>query len=779
MLVLDAFERARGRAPDLGQAGMEAFELLDPRVGHEVHLLGVAAAEDMADEVPFRRIAELGALHQLRRGEALEVEPLGELHRIGRRLERLHDHRALEVAAAGAAGHLREQLERALRGAEVGQLQREVRVDDAHQRHAREIEPLGDHLRPEEHVVAPGAEIREHLAEKVLLPHRIRVDAGHAGAREQAVDDLLHLLRAVALPADLGRAALRADRGGRLAVVAEVATRGMVGRVERQRHRTARALHGLAAIGADQRTRVPAAVEEQDRLLALAQALMDAVDQLAREHVLALRVEHLAPHVDDAEGRHRAVVDALGHRVEHVAAGLGVLPRLQRRRRRTQHARRAEERSAHDRDVAAVVHRGLALLEGRLVLLVDHDEPEVRQGREDRGARAHDHAGLAEGHRHPRVEPLAGGKVAVPDHDLGAEVGEAGAQAADRLRGQGDFRDKEDRGAAFGHDLADQSDVDLGLPRAGDAMEQVRTEGLLIEALRDGRHRGKLLRIEVMAGGRDGFRLGERVVVGHAPEHAGVLLDRARLEERIDRLLGNPEPRDQLGAVGGFLLGREVIEHLRLARGLAAQFREGLGVGQRDQREQAAEDGADAFAHRRGQDRLEDRVEPAAVVARHPFGELADIGREHRLLVLEQDDAAQLGGGRRFSRVFPDHAEARAAAERDADELADLQRVLEGRRNRIRVGPGPAVERDHLGDAGFDFAEEIGHSGKARSAPPRFQAEAEPEARIICPRACRPGRTGWAGWRLGPARRGGPGRKAARQGPGRPPTRGPLGGCPR
>ena len=252
VLVLDLLERTRGRAADLAEPGMQALEFLDPRVGHEVDLLGVPAAEDVADQVPVRRVAELGALLELGGGEAVEIEALGELDRVGGRLEALHDDHALEVAAARAAGDLGEELEGAFGGAEVRQLQREIGVDDAHQRHAREVEALGDHLRAEEHVVSAGAEIREHLPEEVLLAHRVGVDAGHAGAGEELSDGLLDLLGAVALPADLRGAAARAEHRGALLVVAQVAAGGVVGPVQGQRDAAALALDGLAAVRADQ-----------------------------------------------------------------------------------------------------------------------------------------------------------------------------------------------------------------------------------------------------------------------------------------------------------------------------------------------------------------------------------------------------------------------------------------------------------------------------------------------------------------------------------------------
>ena len=120
VLVLDFLEGARRRPADFRDAGVQPLEFLDPGVGDEVDLLGVASAEDVPDEVAVRRVAELGAAFHLGGGEALEVEPFGELDGVRGRLEALHHHHPLEVAAAGAPRHLREQLEGALARPEVG-----------------------------------------------------------------------------------------------------------------------------------------------------------------------------------------------------------------------------------------------------------------------------------------------------------------------------------------------------------------------------------------------------------------------------------------------------------------------------------------------------------------------------------------------------------------------------------------------------------------------------------------------------------------------------------
>ena len=69
------------------------------------------------------RILELLAEFHLLLVEALEVVPAGELNRRMKRGEGLDEHLAFDVAAARAAGHLRQQLEGAFAGAEIRLMQ--------------------------------------------------------------------------------------------------------------------------------------------------------------------------------------------------------------------------------------------------------------------------------------------------------------------------------------------------------------------------------------------------------------------------------------------------------------------------------------------------------------------------------------------------------------------------------------------------------------------------------------------------------------------------------
>ena len=77
--------------------------------------------------------------------------------------------------ATGAARDLSEQLEGPLARAEVRQVQREVRVNDADQRHVREVQALRDHLRADEHVELAASKGAENAGDRATTPHAARI----------------------------------------------------------------------------------------------------------------------------------------------------------------------------------------------------------------------------------------------------------------------------------------------------------------------------------------------------------------------------------------------------------------------------------------------------------------------------------------------------------------------------------------------------------------------------------------------------------------------------
>ena len=90
-----------------------------------------------------------------------------------KRRESLHENFALNIAAPGATGDLREELKRALASAEVRQVKADIRVYDAHQRDIGEIKPLGNHLRAEQDVDFAVTKRIKDAGMTARLAHRV------------------------------------------------------------------------------------------------------------------------------------------------------------------------------------------------------------------------------------------------------------------------------------------------------------------------------------------------------------------------------------------------------------------------------------------------------------------------------------------------------------------------------------------------------------------------------------------------------------------------------
>ena len=103
------------------------------------------------------------------------------------------------------------------------------------------------------------------------------------------------------------------------------------------------------------------------------------------------------------------------------------------------------------------------------MLFVDDDEPEVANRREDRRARAYDHARLATRDPLALVSTLRLAESGVHDRDL---VAEARGEPSYRLRGERDLRYEHDRTPVAGEGDGARLEVDLGLAAPGRTVQQ-------------------------------------------------------------------------------------------------------------------------------------------------------------------------------------------------------------------------------------------------------------------------------------------------------------------
>ena len=110
------------------------------------------------------------------------------------------------------------------------------------------------------------------------------------------------------------------------------------------------------------------------------------------------------------------------------------------------------------------------------MLLVDDEQPKPRHGCEERAARADDDIVAAGSDTAPDIVPFAAAQFGVDHRDA---VREAPGKARHRLRRQRDLRHQHDRLATPCQRFGDGAQVDLGLPTAGDAMQQKSARGFL------------------------------------------------------------------------------------------------------------------------------------------------------------------------------------------------------------------------------------------------------------------------------------------------------------
>ena len=103
------------------------------------------------------------------------------------------------------------------------------------------------------------------------------------------------------------------------------------------------------------------------------------------------------------------------------------------------------------------------------MLLVDHDQGEVADRREHRRARPDADARLTVAQAQPLVAALARRQGGVQDRD---PVTEPGPEPGHRLRREADLGDEDDRPPPPRQRRLDGGEVDLGLARPGDPVDQ-------------------------------------------------------------------------------------------------------------------------------------------------------------------------------------------------------------------------------------------------------------------------------------------------------------------
>ena len=162
------------------------------------------------------------------------------------RMVGLNQHLSGPITSSRPTGNLGDQLKRSFRCAKVRQRQPCIHRNYADQCDVGEIVALGQHLRADEHIEFPFAEVKQRLLKHAAARGRVAVNAGDTQSRELFAQHLLELFRAFADIVDISPRAVRAFGWGTTPVVAIVTDYDALAAVIRQCHIAIWTLDGLS-----------------------------------------------------------------------------------------------------------------------------------------------------------------------------------------------------------------------------------------------------------------------------------------------------------------------------------------------------------------------------------------------------------------------------------------------------------------------------------------------------------------------------------------------------
>src|SRR6266581_1899463 len=269
--------------------------------------------------------------------------------------------------------------------------------------------------------------------------------------------------------------------------------------VVRHRDAAVHALHRSAAAPAQHRPRIPAPVNQHQRLRSIRKALFNPCTQRGGNWARLVRLLKILPQIHDLHARERSVCNARSQRQQFVFSVPRVVIRFHRWRRGTQQSQSAFHLCAHDGHVAAVIARSLFLLEAVFLLFVHDNKPDIFQRREHRRTCPHHDARLAVSHAPPFARPFHIAQRRVQHrHALEPRSKPRPALPPDPQR-QRNLRHQNERRFPARQCLLHCAQIHFRLPAAGHAVEQLYAKFAQFKPRANSFQRALLLRIQFMS----------------------------------------------------------------------------------------------------------------------------------------------------------------------------------------------------------------------------------------------------------------------------------------
>ena len=411
----------------------------------------------------------------------------------------LDDRSPRTVASPGSADRLHKELVRALRGTLVGEVERDIGGDDPDECDRRDVEALADEARPDEHVEPAVGERVDHALRGPPSLDDVAVEPPDTQAGN-AVDELaLDAFRPTTEVADAGRRTGGTAGGDRDGGAAMVAAKTHPGLVEDEGPIAFGASLDGPTVAAQDHRGGSAPVDDEDRLLTGGGIERAKRREQGRRQEPAVAGGELGAQVDKLD-LGQSAGDPLRERESPVGAEPDPSDRLHGGRRAPENDGRPGKPAECDRRVASLEPWRAVALVGRVVLLVDDEEPDVGQ-RGEHGEACPDHdIRPARADPAPLVRSLPDAHARVDERHANRQLR---PEAIDERQGERDLGYEDDRAPTAREGIGDGRAIHGGLPAPSDAVEERRGRVSLLQGAADDGHCGELR-------GRQGAVVGPR-----------------------------------------------------------------------------------------------------------------------------------------------------------------------------------------------------------------------------------------------------------------------------
>ena len=208
------------------------------------------------------------------------------------------------------------------------------------------------------------------------------------------------------------------------------------------------ALDAGAATAAQDRPGIAAAVDQNESLRFVGEALLDSSVKRRRYRAGLVRLLKILAHIDDFDAGERTVLDARGDSNQFVFSAESVVVGFKGRCGRAEEGEGAFALGADDGHIAAVITGRFFLLVAIFLLFVDDDKAKIHERRKNSGASADDDAGFTVADAPPFAGTFDVAQRRMEYGDTFVPGAKPRAALAADPESERDFRDEDDGGFA-------------------------------------------------------------------------------------------------------------------------------------------------------------------------------------------------------------------------------------------------------------------------------------------------------------------------------------------